>query len=97
MTDPAIAELTKAANRLNAALERLDQQPRGQTVTVALNAGGLGVWIATTCCAVAVAVCLTLALAVSDLRREIGEAKAALFAIYAQAPHLRPQPEDSRP
>lgn len=97
MTEPAIAELTKAANRLNAALERLDQQPRGQTVTVALNTGAVGIWIASLCAAACLGVCLTLALAVSDLRREIGEAKAALFAIYAQAPHLRPQPEDPRP
>lgn len=61
------------------------------TAKIEINAGGLGVWIATTCCAVMVAVSLLLALWVVDLSRKVSDLGDYLQAIYVQAPHLKPK------
>ena len=64
---------------------------------VTINAGGVGVWIAATCCAVMLAANVFLAAFVLDLKNEmrdqarrISDLDAYLSAIYMQAPHLKP-------
>lgn len=70
------------------------------TVNATVSAGGFGVWIATTCCLVCLAGYVALGLHVSKMQDDIAALEQAdrekanfLAAIYAQAPHLRPQQE----
>lgn len=55
-----------------------------------INAGGVGVWIATTCCCVMLAISILLGLAVINQSRKIDELNAYLTAIYMMAPNLKP-------
>lgn len=65
------------------------------STTVTVNAGGIGLWIAVTCCAVMLAMNLFLAALVMDHSRKIDDLGDYLAAIYAQAPHLKPAQEAS--
>lgn len=56
-----------------------------------INAGGIGVWIATTCCCVMLAISILLGLAVINQSRKIDELNAYLTAIYMMAPSLKPE------
>jgi hypothetical protein len=62
--------------------------------TIQVNAGGAGLWVAVTCCAVMLAANLFLAAIVMDHSRKIDDLGDYLAAIYAQAPQLKP--EDSK-
>ena len=64
------------------------------TSTIQVNAGGIGVWLAVTCCLLAVLAVVFMSLVVLDQRREIDDLNHHLTAIYMLAPHLRPD-EDS--
>lgn len=86
--EPAETALERLARELGAILPK-----NNNSATITVNAGGLGVWIATTCCAVMVAVSLLLALWVVDLSRKVSELDQYLNAIYMMAPHLKPEPE----
>lgn len=66
-----------------------DSQINQTTVTV--QAGGIGVWAAVTCCAVMLAVNLCLLLVLSGHDRKIERLEDYLQAIYTQAPHLKPK------
>lgn len=59
--------------------------------TINVNAGGVGVWLATTCCIVSVVACGFLALTVFDQNRKIDDLEHYLNAIYMMAPQLKPE------
>lgn len=58
--------------------------------TVSINAGGLGVWIATTGCIVMLAVNVVLVMIFIDQGRRIDDLNDKLTATYMMAPHLKP-------
>lgn len=60
------------------------------TSTISINAGGLAVWIATTCAIVMLACNVFLAAIVMSNNREISDLNDKLSAIYMLAPHLQP-------
>jgi hypothetical protein len=75
--------------------ERLVREMLGaqstNTATITVNAGGVGLWLAVTCCVVALVASAFLALMVHDQARQIDRLDDYLNAIYAQAPHLKPK------
>lgn len=79
------------------ALERVRRDldhllPRGNnSATITVNAGGVGVWIATSACCVMLAIALFLGLWVIDLSRKISALEQYVTAIYMMAPHLKPE------
>ena len=62
--------------------------------TVTINGGGIGVWIATVCCAVMLGISIIGAAVIIDQGRRISDLNDYLAAIYMQAPHLRPDSPD---
>lgn len=107
------AELTEAIaglrSQLSSILESVDRmaatrsEPANSVGNINLHAGGAGVWIATTCCAVMMAVALIgapiLAVAYLDMRAEIRALKDTDNAIRAYIntgalkPAEQPEPE----
>lgn len=74
---------------------------RASSSNIMINGGGIGVWIATVCCALMLGMGLIGAMVIVDLRQQIGDANSQisdlrdyLSAIYAQAPHLKPEPKE---
>lgn len=57
---------------------------------ITFSAGGVGLWVAVTCCVVMLAANVFLAVIVMDHSRKIDDLGDYLAAIYAQAPHLKP-------
>lgn len=79
------------------------------TATIHVNAGGLGVWIATTCCIVMLVTSIILGVVFmwheqeqqaqisaheAEQQRKIDELYNYIAAIYAQAPQLKPKETD---
>jgi nitrogen fixation-related uncharacterized protein len=73
--------------------------------TMTINAGGVGVWLAVTACAVSVAVTMVAVVfgalvvsmqsgQISDQKQQIARAQDHLTAIYMMAPHLKPKDQD---
>ena len=58
--------------------------------TINLNAGGIGVWIATVACGVMLGIGILGATIIVDQQRKIDDMQHYLNAIYMQAPSLRP-------
>jgi len=96
-------EARTTAERL---LKELLGVPLNNTSTITINAGGVGVWVAVTCCLVMLfstligAVWLSREFARVDKelneRKEEGQRmQSYLSAIYVQAPSLRP-PEEKK-
>lgn len=76
----------------------------GNQSTITLNAGGVGVWIATACCAFMFAVVIIGGAwfsadaarrdrEVAEIREDQRATKAYLQGIWQQAPHLKPEPK----
>ena len=59
--------------------------------TVTIQAGGIGVWAAVTCCAVMLAMNVCLLFMLAGHNRKIERLEDYLQAIYAQAPSLKPK------
>lgn len=57
---------------------------------ISVNAGGLGVWVAMTCCLVMLAVNVLLVVILVNHDRKIDDLNSYLTAIYMMAPHLKP-------
>jgi hypothetical protein len=75
-------------------LRELMRPPQSSAASVQINAGGIGVWLATTACLVMLAVSILLALEVWQIRQQTREMQHQLNAIYMLAPHLKPEPEE---
>lgn len=82
---------TRALDRFSEKADRLLNTGNMNTAKIEVNAGGVGVWIATTCCIVMMAVSMFLALWVVDLSRKVSDLNDYLNAIYMMAPHLKPK------
>lgn len=72
------------------------------TTTVQINAGGVGVWLCTTALAVVCALSVVFVVVsrqeaqrrdteMTELRRDVQTLRDYLAAIYASAPHLKPE------
>lgn len=93
-----VRELADAMQRFSDKLDVFNRHTTNENRSaVTINAGGVGVWVAATCCAVMLAANVFLAAFVLDLRNEmrdqarrIDDLDAYLSAIYMQAPHLKP-------
>lgn len=55
MNEDLVKRFAAAVDRVHQVSERLGQSHNTGTSTVTVNAGGMGVWIATTCCMVMLA------------------------------------------
>jgi len=62
-----------------------------QQSTVTVQAGGFGLWVATTCCALMLGMNLCLLVMLAGHDRKIERLEDYLQAIYTQAPHLKPK------
>lgn len=100
-----VEALTRSVMTLDEKLDRIERGAGSVGVgqsTVNLNAGGIGVWLAVSACAVSVSLTIVAvifgALAISQLgqqfnnqSREVGRMQDHLTAIYMMAPHLKPK------
>lgn len=59
-------------------------------ITANVNAGGVGVWIATTCCLMMFAMNVVLTAVLVMHSRKIDALDDYISAIYMMAPHLKP-------
>jgi hypothetical protein len=84
--EPAETALERLARELGAFLPK-----NNNSATITVNAGGLGVWIATTACCVMLGISVLLGLAVVDLSRKVSELENYVHAIYMMAPSLKPE------
>lgn len=75
--------------------------------TVKINAGGVGVWVSSTCCMVMLAVILVGGFWISreftrtdkelnERKEELQRIQSYVSAIYVQAPQLRPKDEKDK-
>jgi hypothetical protein len=87
-----LSAVERNAESIKGTLEKMQVDRSSQSVSsLNVNAGGVGVWIATTACCVMIAVGLLLGLWVVDLSRKVERLEDYLQAIYAQAPYLKPK------
>lgn len=63
----------------------------GNQSTITLNAGGVGVWIAVSACAVMLAINLGLVVMLVSHDRKIDDMEHYINAIYMMAPSLKPE------
>jgi hypothetical protein len=90
VADP-LASLAVAVAGLREELKAMHLARHANTANVSVNAGGIGVWVASTCAAVAMTLCLAMGGVILNQQREIGELRQYLAAIYMQVPHLKPE------
>ncbi|GAA0696446.1 hypothetical protein ISN75_06900 [Dyella marensis] len=99
-----IEKFNEVVKRIDRVLDRMGDSKNIGTANVNINAGGVAVWIAVTCCVAMLAATMVGAV---WLGREFGAMESAnhqqdkrisdlndyLSAIYMQAPQLRPKEE----
>lgn len=68
-----------------------DMSATGGASTITVNAGGIGVWISVTCCGIMLACNLFMIALYVDQQQQIRDLSDYLTAIYAMAPHLKPE------
>lgn len=91
-----MAKLVDVASRFEQASERLAQAlvangNSGNQSTINLNAGGVGVWLAVSACAVMLAVNMVLIVLLVNHDRKIDDMEHYINAIYMMAPSLKPE------
>lgn len=85
------------------ALERVRRDldvllPRNHNAaTITVNAGGIGVWIAVTCCLMSLVVNVALGFAMLNQARKIDELNAYVTATYMISPAIQAQVNKSKP
>lgn len=87
--DPELTELAIALNRFSDRIDRLERVSANSNVSI--NAGGVGVWIATMAAAVCFVLTMVMVVLYVDQSRKIDDLGHYLQAIYAQAPNLKPE------
>ncbi len=87
--DDDIQRFERAVDRLSAALST--PANTGNQSTITLNAGGIGVWIAVSACAVMLAVNIALLAMLVSHDRKIDDLTHYINAIYMIAPSLKPE------
>lgn len=82
-------ELTVALNRFIDRLDRMDRT--ANTAQISVSAGGVGTWIAAFCAGLCFVMTMVLLVLYVDQSRKVDDLGDYLSAIYAQAPHLKPE------
>lgn len=85
---------TEVAEAIEGLSQMLREARSTNSATISVQAGGVGVWIATCCCSMMLGVGLVVGSLYLDQQRQIGELRAYLAAIYMQAPYLKPKDAD---
>jgi|SRR5690606_16342054 len=97
-----IQELRKAVegieSRHDALMQRLievmeKRRDNSNQSTITFNAGGVGVWLAASACAVMLGVNMVLIVILADHSRKIDDMGHYLNSIYMMAPQLKPKDE----
>lgn len=88
--DDDLRRFEAAVDRFAEALSRPGNT--GNQSTITLNAGGVGVWIAVSCCAVMLAVNVVLVGIIVSHERKLDDLADYIHAIYMAAPSLRQEP-----
>jgi hypothetical protein len=86
MDDEKIARLERAVAALAEAMRPANT---GNQSTITLNAGGVGVWIAVSACAVMLAVNVVLVVTLVSHDRELDDLRHYVNATYMMAPELQ--------
>ena len=88
-------EIQGAENTLEKVRRDLDMllPKNASNAVITVNAGGVGVWIATTACVVMLAINLGLMFMLFSHDRKIERMQDHLNAIYMMAPQLKPNEE----
>lgn len=97
-TADAEAELIRQMDRLESLgkkwLGSFDRAQSGNA-TIEIHAGGIGMWISATCCAVMFVVGMAMAIiggmAYTSTQQRLDRMQDYLNAIYTQAPQLKPK------
>jgi len=87
--DDEIQRFERAVARFSEALAASSNT--GNQSTITLNAGGVGVWIAVSACAVMLAINVALAVMLVNHDRKIDDIGHYVQAIYMVAPQLKPK------
>jgi hypothetical protein len=87
--DDELRRFERAVDRLAEAMSVPTNS--GSQSTITLNAGGVGVWVAVTCCAVMLAGNIALMAMLVSHDRKIDDLQHYLNAIYMVAPSLKPE------
>lgn len=76
-------------------LKTLRRPGNSSNATIQVNAGGIGMWVAVTCCAVMFVLGVSMAvlggLAYTSTQQRLDRMQDYLNAIYMQAPQLKPK------
>ncbi len=110
MEQQIMDELGAAVRRLNNTIESIEsrrQPAQAASAVIHVNAGGLGVWLAVTCCLVMMSGLMVGALWFAsysaakraddiEQNRVISDLQAYLQAIYVAAPDLKPKKDDAK-
>lgn len=76
-------------------LKTLKRPGNSSNATIQVNAGGIGMWVAVTCCAVMFVLGIAMAvlggLAYTSTQQRLDRMQDYLNAIYMQAPQLKPK------
>lgn len=70
---------------------RLSLSSGNNAATITINAGGIALWVAATCCITMLAIIIGLTPFILRMDREQSEQGHQLNAIYMMAPHLKPK------
>ena len=86
-------EIQGAENTLEKVRRDLDMllPKNANNAVININAGGIGIWIATTSCIVMLALNIALLVILSGHDRKIERMQDHLNAIYMMAPQLKPE------
>jgi len=87
-------DLERTLDRLDKVLPHLSSNNTVGTSTINVNAGGIGVWLAVTCTAVATTLCMVMVLMYVDTNRKYDRMQDLLSVIYQQAPWLKEPPKE---
>jgi hypothetical protein len=87
--DPELTELAIALNRFSDRIDRLERVSANSNVSI--NAGGVGVWVATLAAVVCFVMMMVMLVLYVDQSRKVDDLGHYLQAIYAQAPSLKPE------
>ena len=87
--DPELTELAIALNRFSDRIDRLERVSANSNVSI--NAGGVGVWIATMAAVVCFVMTMVMLVLYVDQSRKVDDLGHYLQAIYAQPPSLKPE------
>lgn len=76
-------------------LKSLKRSGNSSNATIHVNAGGIGMWVAVTCCAVMFVLGVSMAvlggMAYTSTQQRLDRMQDYLNAIYMQAPQLKPK------